>query len=197
MELCSSYVVAWMWGIWGRIDTCAGMAESLHCPPETTTKLFIGYTPAHTHTQSTQTKPPLPLLSYINSTFLFLFQWNRLMTQTLVKGRAASHESQNSDFKGFQAGGFNVSALSSTSRPQGPASPLQSFQVPSLSTNKPSTLVISLNTSSSCNLLQSVPQKVKITVTYLIRKLSRSCPHKHTPSQKNLLVVHNLIKLTM
>ena len=32
-------------GVWGRMDTCICMAESLCCSPETTTTLFIGYTP--------------------------------------------------------------------------------------------------------------------------------------------------------
>ena len=27
------------------MDTCICMSESLHCPPETITILFIGYTP--------------------------------------------------------------------------------------------------------------------------------------------------------
>ena len=31
--------------VWGRMDTFACMAKSLHCPPETTTTLLIGYTP--------------------------------------------------------------------------------------------------------------------------------------------------------
>ena len=30
-------------GVWGRMNTCVCMAESLHCPPETMT-LLIGYT---------------------------------------------------------------------------------------------------------------------------------------------------------
>ena len=32
-------------GVWGRMDTCIWMAESLGCPPETITTLLIGYTP--------------------------------------------------------------------------------------------------------------------------------------------------------
>ena len=32
-------------GVWGRMDTCICMAESLHCPHETITKLLTGYTP--------------------------------------------------------------------------------------------------------------------------------------------------------
>ena len=32
-------------GVWGRMDTCIRMAESLHCPPETITTLLIGYNP--------------------------------------------------------------------------------------------------------------------------------------------------------
>ena len=31
-------------GVWGRMDTCMCMAESLHCSPETVTTLLIGYT---------------------------------------------------------------------------------------------------------------------------------------------------------
>ena len=30
--------------VWGRIDPCICMAESLRCPPEITTTLLIGYT---------------------------------------------------------------------------------------------------------------------------------------------------------
>ena len=32
-------------GVWGEIDTCICMAESLHCSPEINTTLLIGYTP--------------------------------------------------------------------------------------------------------------------------------------------------------
>ena len=40
------YVPAWMEVrvVWGRMDTCMCMAESLCCPPETITTLLIGYT---------------------------------------------------------------------------------------------------------------------------------------------------------
>ena len=31
-------------GVWGRMDTCIYMAESLDCAPETITTLLIGYT---------------------------------------------------------------------------------------------------------------------------------------------------------
>ena len=34
-------------GVWGRIDTCLYMAESLCCLPETIIKLLIGYTPIY------------------------------------------------------------------------------------------------------------------------------------------------------
>jgi len=33
------------WGVWGRMDPCVRMPESLHWPPETITILLIGYTP--------------------------------------------------------------------------------------------------------------------------------------------------------
>ena len=45
-ELCSM-----LWGsldgrgVWGRMDTCIYMAESLHCSPKTIPILFIDYTP--------------------------------------------------------------------------------------------------------------------------------------------------------
>ena len=32
-------------GIWGRMNTCMSVAESLHCSPETITTLLIVYTP--------------------------------------------------------------------------------------------------------------------------------------------------------
>ena len=32
-------------GVWGRMDTCKFMAESLCCSLETVTTLLIGYTP--------------------------------------------------------------------------------------------------------------------------------------------------------
>ena len=31
-------------GVWGRMDTCICMADSLHCSPETITTLLISYT---------------------------------------------------------------------------------------------------------------------------------------------------------
>ena len=31
-------------GVWGRMDTCIPMAESLHCSPEAITTLLTGYT---------------------------------------------------------------------------------------------------------------------------------------------------------
>ena len=36
--LCGSLDVR---GVWGRMDTCIWMAESLHCSPETITILFV------------------------------------------------------------------------------------------------------------------------------------------------------------
>ena len=38
--LCVSLVGS---GVWGRMDTCIHMAESLHCSPETTTTFFTGH----------------------------------------------------------------------------------------------------------------------------------------------------------
>ena len=33
--------------VWGRMDTCICMADSLCCPPETITTLLIGYAPIY------------------------------------------------------------------------------------------------------------------------------------------------------
>ena len=30
-------------GVWGRMDTCIGMTESLHCSPEAITTLFVNW----------------------------------------------------------------------------------------------------------------------------------------------------------
>ena len=43
-------VLSVMWSldgrqVWGRMDTCLYLAESLRCSPETTTTLLIGYSP--------------------------------------------------------------------------------------------------------------------------------------------------------
>jgi len=46
MELCSRLCGSLDGkGVWGRIDTCIRMAESLHCLPETTTTLLTSYIP--------------------------------------------------------------------------------------------------------------------------------------------------------
>ena len=46
MELCSVLCARLdESGVWGRMDTCICMSESLHCSPETATTLLIGYTP--------------------------------------------------------------------------------------------------------------------------------------------------------
>ena len=46
MELCSMLCGSLDGrGVWGRMDTCICVAESLHCSPETVTTLLISYTP--------------------------------------------------------------------------------------------------------------------------------------------------------
>ena len=45
-ELCSKLCGSLDWrGVWGRMDTCICMAESLYCLSETITILLISYTP--------------------------------------------------------------------------------------------------------------------------------------------------------
>ena len=36
-------------GLWGRMETCICMAESLHCSPEMITILLVGCTPVQNH----------------------------------------------------------------------------------------------------------------------------------------------------
>ena len=44
MELCSMLCSSLdRRRVWGRMDTCVCMAESVHCSPETTTILLISY----------------------------------------------------------------------------------------------------------------------------------------------------------
>ena len=46
MELCSMLCGSLNGrGVWGRMNTCIHMVESLCCSPETITTLLIGYTP--------------------------------------------------------------------------------------------------------------------------------------------------------
>ena len=49
-------MAAWMGGVWGRMDTCVRMAESLCCSPETVTTLLIGYTPIQNKVKKKQNK---------------------------------------------------------------------------------------------------------------------------------------------
>ena len=45
-ELCSKLCGSLdEWRVWGSVDTCICLAESLGCPPETVTTLLTGYTP--------------------------------------------------------------------------------------------------------------------------------------------------------
>ena len=45
-ELCSMFCASLDGrGVWGRMDTCICVAESLLCPPETITTLLTSYTP--------------------------------------------------------------------------------------------------------------------------------------------------------
>ena len=49
MELCSMLCGSLDgMGVWGRMDTCVCMAESLHCSPETSTTLLISCAPLQT-----------------------------------------------------------------------------------------------------------------------------------------------------
>ena len=65
MELCSIlYGSLDGRGVWGRMNTCICMAESLPCSPETVTTLLIGYSPI----QNTKFKKGL---SYITGYKLF------------------------------------------------------------------------------------------------------------------------------
>ena len=46
MELCSMLCGSLdVRGVWGKMDTCIWMAESLRCSPDTITTLLVSYTP--------------------------------------------------------------------------------------------------------------------------------------------------------
>lgn len=51
--------------IWGRIDTCVQMGESLCGPPETITTFLINYTPQY-KIKSLKNMLPLELLKVVN-----------------------------------------------------------------------------------------------------------------------------------
>ena len=61
MELCSTLCASLDGrGVWGRMDTCVRMAESLHCSPETVnTALLIGSAAAAAAAKSLQSCPTL------------------------------------------------------------------------------------------------------------------------------------------
>ena len=64
MELCSMLCAQCCpsldgTGVWGRMDTCICMAESLHCSPETITTLLFGYAAAAAAAKSLQSCPTL------------------------------------------------------------------------------------------------------------------------------------------
>ena len=57
-ELCSmSCGSLGGWGVWGRMDTCMCVAESLCCSPETITTLLIDYTPIQNQNFFQKKKP--------------------------------------------------------------------------------------------------------------------------------------------
>ena len=69
MELCSMSCGSLDGrGVWGRVDTCICMAESLCCSPETVTTLLVSYTPIQTKNlnkihlwQNQEPKPLFPV----------------------------------------------------------------------------------------------------------------------------------------
>ena len=61
-------------GIWGRMDTCIGMAESIHCSPETITTLLIGCTPIQNVLVLNKKKIfKVKKMNFFQIYFLFLF----------------------------------------------------------------------------------------------------------------------------
>ena len=58
MELCSMMCGSLDGrGGWGRVDTCTGRTESLHCSSETATTLLIGQTPIQNKKVKNRKKP--------------------------------------------------------------------------------------------------------------------------------------------
>ena len=63
-------------GVWGRMGMCTCMAESLCCPPETTTTLLIGYIPIQNKKFKVQGKKIL--MTNYNTDALLLYGLNWL-----------------------------------------------------------------------------------------------------------------------
>ena len=61
-------------GVWGRMDTCICMPETLHCSPETITTLLIGYTPIK-QKKKFQNKRLIVQISTVKFVFLVSFLW--------------------------------------------------------------------------------------------------------------------------
>ena len=78
-------------GVWGRMDTCIGMAESLCCALETITTSLIGYTPIYNkklkklnkQTKKLQTRSTEALLRLSSSK---LTGWWGAVTGPLIPG---------------------------------------------------------------------------------------------------------------
>ena len=59
-------------GVWGRMDTCVSMAESLFCSPETITTLLIGYTPIQSNKYKKKRKEKVFLFVHCFSSSYYL-----------------------------------------------------------------------------------------------------------------------------
>jgi len=60
-------------GVWGRMDICICMAESLHCSLETITTLLISYTPNKIKSLKKNKMDFLCMMQIPNKAFLILF----------------------------------------------------------------------------------------------------------------------------
>ena len=68
-------------GVWGRMDVCICVAESLHYSPETITTLLIGYTPIQNKTFKKQSKPTLVASSNGSKLGPELFLWGWVFSE--------------------------------------------------------------------------------------------------------------------
>ena len=59
--------------VWGRMDTCICLAESHYCPPETITRLLIGYTPIQNKKFKEKNIFPLLSIDTFEATLLILY----------------------------------------------------------------------------------------------------------------------------
>ena len=99
-------------GVWGRMDTCVCMAESLCCPPETITTLLTSYTPIQT--KKFQKKYGSPFQCLLSD-----FENSGRYITNLKSSHGAAAESASAAAGDFGAMSHTILLVQPTKRPEG------------------------------------------------------------------------------